>query len=36
MGTGESDLRKLLTGMRPELNPGRYRQSDSGMRSTHQ
>ncbi|GAA3369195.1 ACT domain-containing protein [Streptomyces antimycoticus] len=22
--TGESDLRKLLSGMRPELNPGRY------------
>ncbi|MBO0516153.1 ACT domain-containing protein, partial [Streptomyces beijiangensis] len=21
---GESDLRKLLSGMRPELNPGRY------------
>ncbi|RPE40717.1 hypothetical protein EDD90_3780 [Streptomyces sp. Ag109_O5-1] len=21
---GESDLRKLLTGMRPQLNPGRY------------
>lgn len=22
--TGETDLRKLLSGMRPELNPGRY------------
>jgi hypothetical protein len=22
--TGESDLRKLLSGMRPQLNPGRY------------
>ncbi|MFE5119827.1 ACT domain-containing protein [Streptomyces sp. NPDC056669] len=22
--TGESDLRKLLSGMRPELNPGRF------------
>lgn len=22
--TGESDLQKLLSGMRPELNPGRY------------
>ncbi|MGW1072991.1 ACT domain-containing protein [Streptomyces sp. NPDC002537] len=22
--SGEKDLRKLLTGMRPELNPGRY------------
>ncbi|GIH25733.1 hypothetical protein Aph01nite_40430 [Acrocarpospora phusangensis] len=24
MGAGERDLRRLLAGMRPELNPGRY------------
>ncbi|MBC3841211.1 ACT domain-containing protein [Streptacidiphilus sp. 4-A2] len=24
MDNGETDLRKLLSGMRPELNPGRY------------